>query len=117
MKEYKAKYTVVNEKNQVVYVGSARDISVKYSVDRNTVYQASYGKMLIHGKYKVRVADEEERKLVYPKYYVAKPQGRPSMLLPEKTREVPVWEKDLDKPKIHIPQKYRSSSGHRFSKL
>jgi len=121
MAQNKEKYTVISPTNKILYVGSARDISVKYSVDRNTVYQASYGKMLLKGKYKVRLATEEEAKLNYPKYFVAKPNGRPKLLIPTEPLVTDMAEKQKvefeERPKVHIPQKYRSSSGHRFSKL
>lgn len=116
MGQIKDKYTVISPTNKILYVGSARDISVKYSVNRNTVYQASYDKMLLKGKYKIRIATEDEANLNYPKYFVAKPDGRPKILEPIEpvSNQTEIIE---DKPKVHIPQSYRSSSGHRFSKL
>lgn len=117
MGHLKEKYTVISPTNKILYVGSARDISVKYSVDRNTVYQASYGKMLLKGKYRVRLATDDEAELNYPKYFVAKPDGRPKILEPIEPVSQTIVTETEDKPKIHIPQSYRSSSGHRFSKL
>ena len=112
---FNKKYTVISETNKILYVGDVNDICAKYSIDRNTVYQASYGKFKIRGKYTLRVATDEESLLEYPHYFKA------IIIKKEKTIEYKPrkkwWEEEIDPIKPHIEKPYRSSSGHRFTPL
>lgn len=110
------KFTVVSETNKILYVGDVNDICAKYSIDRNSVYQASYGKFKIKGRYTLREATDEESLLEYPHYFKAiivksKPQLR------NEERDKFTTESWEEEPKEHIKKPYRSSSGHRFTPL
>lgn len=118
------KYTVVSETNKILYVGDVNDICAKYSVDRNTVYQASYGKFKIRGKYTLRAATEEESLIEYPHYFKAIIVKRKTTIAKEEREKEEAeviknkwWEEEIDPIKPHVKKPYRSSSGHRFTPL
>lgn len=114
--DFRGKFTVISDTNKILYVGECRDICIKYSANRNTVYQAAQGKFKLHGKYTVREATAEEKKIEYPHYFKAeKKLGRPKKQVV--VEEPLVTEPIIEEPTIHKPKPYRSSSGHRYSPL
>lgn len=111
------KFTVISETNKILYVGDVNDICAKYSVDRNSVYQASYGKFKLKGKYTVRESTEEESKLEYPHYFKAIIVKSKAQLRNEERDNFIKEENWIEEPTTHIKKPYRSSSGHRFTPL